>query len=146
VAGQPVSRLPIDPCLLIGEVSAVATELSGRATEGVQRRIAGIAGLERQIEGLAEVLREKAEGIDTLRAGNGVGIFEDLFARALQPRTECSPRRLQCRVVGTVTESHRHAPSLLSNSPTTSHARRADSKRPSWSILGPMSSRSKPCG
>ena len=81
----------------------------------------------------------------TLRARGGVGIFEDLFACALQLCAECSPRRLQCRVVGAVAEGHRHAPSRLSIAPTNSHARRADSKRPSFSILGPISSRSKPC-
>src|SRR5262249_35148452 len=107
-------------------------------------RVAGVAGLERQIEGLAQVLGEKAERIDTLHARGGVGIFEDLLAREAQLRAEFAPRRLQGCVVGAVTVSHGYAPNLVSIAPTTSHARRADSTRPSWSIRGPMSSRSNP--
>src|SRR5271156_4836537 len=84
VAGQPVGRPPVDPCLPVGEVGAVAAELAGRAAEGVQRGIAGVAGLERQIESLAQVLSEKAKRVDTLRAGSRVRVFEDLLPGALQ--------------------------------------------------------------
>ena len=92
--------------MLVGEVGAVAAELAGGAAERVQHRIAGVAGFEGQIEGLAEVLGEEAEGIDALHARGVVGVFENLLPRALQLRAERGPRRLQRLVVGAVTESH----------------------------------------
>src|SRR6185312_7090891 len=99
---------------------------------------------EGQVEGLTEVLGEKPVGIDPMHTRRGVVVFEDPLARALQLTAEFAPRCLHGRVVGTATESHVHAPSLSSIAPTTSHARRADSSRPSSSIRGPMSSRSNP--
>src|SRR6201999_2453647 len=143
-AGHAICRTPVDPGLLVGEVGAVATELAGRAAERVQCGIAGVASLQRQIEGLAEVLGEEPERVDALRTGVGVGVLERPLTRVAELFAERRPCRLQRGVVGSVAVGHRQAPNFVSIAPTTSQARRADSSRPSFSIRGPISSRSKP--
>ena len=61
VAGDLVDRLAVDPGLQVDEIGCVAAELPTRRAEGVQYRIPRVLGLQREIERLAEVLRQEAE-------------------------------------------------------------------------------------
>ena len=88
VTGYAVARVTVYPGLLIGEVGAVAAQLARRTAEDVKHRVARIPGLQRQIEGLAQILGEETKPVDPLRARCRVVILEDLRARRLQPVAE----------------------------------------------------------
>ena len=77
VTGDPVDRIPVDPGLKIYEVGAVAAEFAERVEE-MQSGIAGVFGLEREIERLAQILGEKAKRICAMRGRGRVMVLEDL--------------------------------------------------------------------
>ena len=67
VAGDLVGGRAVDPRLQVDEVGVVAAELAVRPAERVDGRVAGVLRLERQVEGLAEVLGEVAEAVGALQ-------------------------------------------------------------------------------
>ncbi len=72
--------------------------------------IAGVLGLQSQIEGLAQVLGEEPEAVSALQTRGGVVVLECPLARRLQSVTEPYPRGIQLRVVSAVSKSHRRSP------------------------------------
>src|ERR1700722_5018448 len=83
VAGDPVRGITVDPSLMVGEIGGIAAQLAERRAEGMNHRISRVLRLEREIEGLAEVLRQKTKTIRALQRIGGIEILEDTVARVL---------------------------------------------------------------
>src|ERR1700688_1573467 len=95
---------------MLREICSIAAQLAERRAEGMNHRIARVLRLQRQIEGLAEVLCQKAEAVRSLQRIRRIEILEDTVTRLLQLRTEFTPGAAQFCVVWTVSECHWPAP------------------------------------
>ncbi len=72
-------------------------------------RIAGVFGLQGQVEGLPQVLGQKAKGVGALQRRRGVEVLEDEISGGPELVTERLPRATKVAIVSPVTESHRLA-------------------------------------
>src|SRR3546814_372675 len=106
VAGNPVDRIAVDPGLQIREVGSVAAEFARRSAERVQCREPRVLRFEREVERLAEILRQEAERIGALQWRRRIFVLERMLASGLQARAELLPRGAQRGIVGTGAEAH----------------------------------------
>src|SRR3546814_736406 len=80
VAGNPVDRIAVDPGLQIREVGSVAAEFARRSAERVQCREPRVLRFEREVERLAEILRQEAERIGALQWRRRIFVLERMLA------------------------------------------------------------------
>src|SRR3546814_2920649 len=91
---------------LILEVGSGAAEFARRAAERVQCREPRVLRFEREVERLAEILRQEAERIGALQWRRRIFVLERMLASGLQARAELLPRGAQRGIVGTGAEAH----------------------------------------
>src|SRR3546814_20400678 len=92
---------------LILEVGSVAAEFARRSAERVQCREPRVLRFEREVERLAEILRQEAERIGALQWRRRIFVLERMLASGLQARAELLPRGAQRGIVGTRSEERR---------------------------------------
>ena len=103
---DPVRRCAVDPRLQIDEVGVVAAELAARPAERVDHRIARVLGLQSEVVGLTEVLRQVAKRVGALQGIRRRGVLEREISGGPETVAEFVPGRAQCLVVLAVAEGH----------------------------------------
>ena len=107
IAADPVHMPTVDPRLTVREIRRIPAELARGRAEGVEHRVTRIPGLQREIEGLPEILRQEAKRVGPLQGVGGIVFLEHLVAGLAQTLAESNPCVSQRGVIGTVTERHK---------------------------------------